>query len=257
MSESEPSSPGAGIGGVVASKTRRSNAAVSELALIASNAAPLFGVFVLHWAVFPILLIYWCENVIVGALNVVKMALADPEEPFFWFVKVALIPFFCFHYGIFALVHGVFVFTLFGPPEFKHTQWPTLPIALHVIRDTGVGFAVLSIAASHVVSLVWNFLIKGECRRITPVELMSAPYARVVVLHIAIIGGGFLVQAMGAPQFAIVALVMAKTAIDLGAHRRERAKLSPGDQKAEMKAAFATVLQAFKAARSQTPKEPT
>jgi hypothetical protein len=46
----------------------------------------------------------------------------------------------------------------------------------------------------------------------------------VVVLHLTVLLGGFLVMALGAPVAAIVLLVGIKTAIDLGAHLRERVK---------------------------------
>lgn len=199
-------------------------AAVSDIALIASNAVPLFGVLVAHWAVFPIILLYWCENVVIGAMNVVKMGIAYPQQPVLWLVKVFLIPFFCVHYGLFTGVHGVFVFSLFGGPHYSHVSWPTMPIVLSAIRDAGIGWAIISLVGSHLVSFVWNFLIGGEFRRVLPIQLMSQPYARVVVLHVTLIFGGIAVMAIGAPVAALAVLVVVKTAVDLAAHRRERRK---------------------------------
>lgn len=200
-------------------------AAISDIALIASNCVPLFGVLVLHWQVFPIILLYWCENVVVGVFNVLKMAAAMPQTSAFWVLKVFLIPFFCFHYGMFTGVHGVFVFTLFGGTQVRHSgSWPTPAIVQAAIAQTGIGLAVAALAASHFVSFVWNYLLGGECRRVSPPELMAQPYSRVFVLHFTIIIGGILTQAMGAPVGALLVMIAVKTTIDLSAHRKERAK---------------------------------
>jgi hypothetical protein len=51
---------------------------------------------------------------------------------------------------------------------------------------------------------------------------MAAPYARVVILHVTIILGAFVVAFLGAPIGALIVLVALKTAFDLGLHLRER-----------------------------------
>ena len=50
---------------------------------------------------------------------------------------------------------------------------------------------------------------------------MGKPYGRVVVLHLTILFGGFGVQALGSPLWALLLLVVLKTGIDLAAHVRE------------------------------------
>src|SRR5262249_13770895 len=91
---------------------------ISTAALVVANATPLFCVLVLHWQVFPLLLLYWLENVVVGIFNVLRMAVADPHDPGSWIGKLFMIPFFCVHYGMFCFVHGIFVFALFGGAKF-------------------------------------------------------------------------------------------------------------------------------------------
>jgi hypothetical protein len=56
---------------------------------------------------------------------------------------------------------------------------------------------------------------------------MGQPYARVVVLHLTIIGGGFLVMALGAPVLGLLLLVVLKIGVDLAAHLREHSILQP------------------------------
>jgi uncharacterized protein DUF6498 len=74
-------------------------------------------------------------------------------------------------------------------------------------------------------SFFHNYLARGEYQRVLLPQLMFQPYGRNVVLHLTVLLGGFLVMALGSPVVAIVLLVGLKTAIDLGAHLKERVKL--------------------------------
>jgi Family of unknown function (DUF6498) len=198
---------------------------LSAIVLIGANAVPLLGVTFLGWTVFSILLLYWSENVVIGAFNILRMAVAEPRDVVSDASKLLLIPFFTVHYGMFTFVHGIFVLTLFGPPGTGgHGTSPASLLA--AVRTAGIGYGVLAIALSHGFSFVHNFLMSGEYRRTPPAVLMVQPYARVVVLHITILAGGFLAQAAGAPVAALAVLIVLKTAIDLRAHLAERRKLA-------------------------------
>jgi hypothetical protein len=194
------------------------------LVLIAANAVPLLGVLGSHWTVFSVILLYWCENVIIGAFNVLRMLCANPRSLATDAGKLAVIPFFIFHYGMFTTVHGIFVLALFGPHT-ALTGFPGPATFLAAIRAAGIWPAALVIAVSHGFSFVHNYLMSGEYRNAALQRLMAQPYARVIVLHIAILAGGFAAQAMGQPVIALVILIVLKTAIDLKAHLAERKKL--------------------------------
>jgi uncharacterized membrane protein AbrB (regulator of aidB expression) len=56
---------------------------------------------------------------------------------------------------------------------------------------------------------------------------MFRPYGRVMVLHVVILLGGFLVQLLGSPAPALALLVLLKTGLDLGAHLREHQPAAP------------------------------
>jgi hypothetical protein len=58
---------------------------------------------------------------------------------------------------------------------------------------------VLALFVSHGVSFVQNYLLKGEYAAARPEKLMGSPYGRIVVMHIAILAGGFLTMAIGSP----------------------------------------------------------
>jgi len=227
----------------------------SVLALIAANVFPLLGVFLFHWEVFPLLLLFWCENVIVGFFNVLKFLFAMPGEGRAWRipvevgsgvttrkidivatrekplkllkVKLLLVVFFCVHYGMFTFIHGVFVVGLFGGYFRAGTPFPGPDVMLDLVNKNHLTWAVLGLFASHAVSFAYNYLGHGEYRRADLKLLMAQPYGRIAVLHLTILGGGFLMAALRSPVVGLALLVVLKIILDLRAHLRERAKFAP------------------------------
>jgi hypothetical protein len=204
----------------------------SALVLILANLGPVYGVLVLGWKVFPIIFLFWLENLIVGGLNVFRMLLADPRNTTFWFVKIFLIPFFCVHFGLFTFVHGVFVIGLFGGMFRTGAPFPDSDIVIGFIRQYQLGWAIIGLASSHIISFVVNYVGEGEYLKANPMNLMQQPYGRVVVLHITILVGGFLVMILQSPIVGLLLLVVLKTGLDLRSHLREhRAEIPPAATK--------------------------
>jgi hypothetical protein len=123
--------------------------------------------------------------------------------------KIPLIAFFLAHYGIFMTVHGVFLYSFFGIPRLPVIQWLSTTLLLFT---------------SHGVSYLVYFLGRGEYRAISPSQQMARPYGRIVVMHLTIILGGVLLQALKAPAIVLVLLVGLKIAVDLVAHVRSHAR---------------------------------
>jgi hypothetical protein len=187
-------------------------------ALIGANLVPVFGVFLLDWAVFPLVLLFWLENVIVGVLNVLRILTAQPKDDLERVGKFVMAPFFAVHYGGFTTVHGVFVFALFA----RGAPWA------ETIRQTGgILWAAAALLLSHALSFATNWLGAGEYRNADLKALMFQPYARVVVLHLTIIFGGMLLMSLGSPRPGLLLLVALKIGVDLAAHLKERARLQP------------------------------
>ena len=120
-----------------------------------------------------------------------------------------MIPFFVVHYGMFWLVHGIFVLTLptfvpFGGDADADDRGARTS---GTWRSSGIGLFI-----SHGVSYVFNFIRGGEYRRMTATALMFAPYQRVVILHLTIIFGAFAVIMLGAQLCPLLILVALKTA---------------------------------------------
>jgi hypothetical protein len=189
----------------------------SVIVLIIANAVPLFGVLFLGWKVFPILLLFWMENVIVGLFNVIKMLLASPGDTAQQAAKIFMIPFFCVHYGLFTLVHGIFVFVLFGGTAFQDIS-PSLDTLPQIVRDYQLIWGILALLISHGASFAINYIGKGEYKTTNLGQLMAQPYGRVVILHLTILFGGFLVMALGSPIAGLLLLVVLKMGIDIAAH---------------------------------------
>jgi len=78
---------------------------------------------------------------------------------------------------------------------------------------------------SHAFSFFHNYVAGGEYLRISLQQLMAQPYARVVVLHVAVLFGGWVILALGSPVGALIILIALKTSLDLRAHLAERRKL--------------------------------
>ena len=200
------------------------------IALVLANLIPLAGVLFLGWSVWQILIIYWLENGIVGLFNVLKMLRAEgpyEESTSAWKIngrspkgesRGELIPFFCMHYGIFWVVHGVFVLTL---PLFAASDTGD-ESSLGTTPDPGVLIvAVIALFISHGVSYVFNFIGGGEYKRVSPAAQMFKPYGRLVVMHVTIIIGAMAISITGAAIAALVVLVLLKIAMDVGLHLAE------------------------------------
>lgn len=237
------------------SATSSASSPLAIVALIASNLIPVVGVIFFGWDLLAILLLYWAENGVIGVFTLLKM-LTAAREGFIASLpsKLFIMPFFTVHYGMFWSVHGIFVMTLFGSESLLQAdctrqggsfscQMPEvamsvsnggasgllgfLPLHGLVVQgwlEAGVGIALLGLIISHGVSFISNYLWQGEFLRAHASALMFQPYGRVVILHITILLGGFLVMALGQPIMALLLLVTLKTGVDIAAHLREHKK---------------------------------
>ena len=204
------------------------------IALLATNALPLVGVLFFEWDAFLIVLLYWAENVAVGFYNVLKMAMVKVNHPAEHLGKLVQILFFIIHYSGFTGIHGVFVLAMFdkeGDVFGKGPHWPCFLAFVQILFNTiahawrtipvNARWVIAAMFVSHGISFCYNYLYKGEYAKQNGGELMSHPYTRVVVMHIAIIAGGFLTAAFGSPVGLLVMLVIIKTVIDVALHKRQ------------------------------------
>ncbi len=210
----------------------------SVAALILANLVPLAGVLWMGWEVGDVVLLYWIENLIVGVFNVLRILAVRIRDPAAWLGKLVLIPFFAVHYGGFAAVHGVLLTAMFRG---QGSEIPGLllganidsPITLvpvliwgtlvNALSQRTLAYGAITLIVSHGVSFLVNYLGAGEYRSATLQELMTGPYRRVILLHLVIIGSGFLLLLTGSPTAGLVLMVLMKIGFDVAAHRKEHA----------------------------------
>ena len=158
--------------------------------------------------------------------------------------RAGLAIFFLVHYGFFWLGHGIFVLfalptffnmrtggcdgTIFPDPgEFPNTVGGVTTVIGECASSFGEiawGSVLIGAAAlflSHGVSFLLNYIGNGEYERTSAPRQMTAAYGRVIVLHLTIIFGAFVIAAVGSPIGLLLLLVGLKTVFDLALHRRE------------------------------------
>lgn len=220
---------------------------------LVGNAILLVGVLAWRWPSGNVLALFWVENVLLGVLTVAMILSArgtdaEPAE-----VRVTgatksrtgpvpLALFFCFHYGLFSLVHLMFVAVLAGQMGLE-------------LSMVAFGVPVILIAFRYLGEFINHWVLAKGRDRVGPSKAMGTPYPRLIVLHLVTIlawgimlgsGGLFgasghdsdhpLVQGLRAlginlewPVVVVLLLVVAKTLLDAGvsfmpaAGRRTRA----------------------------------
>ncbi len=180
------------------------------LLLVLANFVPLFGALFWGWSILEIVAVYWAENLVIGGFTLLRILAARPHDAIrgHFIGNLFTGAFFTVHYGIFCLVHGVFVFSLLGDGKTGKA-----------VFQGGFLWALLALVLSHGVSFVRGYLLAGDWRGTTAQTQMFAPYPRIVVLHLTILLGAFAVQALGSPVWMLVILVVGKTLLDLALHR--------------------------------------
>lgn len=193
---------------------------ISIISLILGNIVPLFGVLFLDWSPFLVVFSYWSENIVIGFYNVLKMRQASlpmPSDsppimvnipwwkgPRYTRSKRAFILSFIAIYGIFTLVHGGIIWSIFDSQT------------LSVVSVLAVMFPLF---VGHGISYLRNFIGKGEYLKVTPAFFMLQPFQRVILMHVTVLVGGFVAEVFSSALPMLVVLVFLKIFVDLLTHR--------------------------------------
>jgi hypothetical protein len=238
-----------GVIGRAVDAYRVNSSAIAVVLLIITNLIPLAGVLWLGWDLLLILALYWAENGVVGVINVLKILMAQgtgtANAPFSRLTingrpaanlsRVGTAGFFTMHYGLFWVVHGLFVFTFvpamagaqfYGPDGVPIGEPMDVPLATLDVPLLVAG--VVGLAISHGVSFWTNYLGRGEYRTLSPAQLMTQPYSRLVIMHVTIVAGAFVSIFLGTPLGSLLVLVVLKTALDLAFHLRQHRDVLAG-----------------------------
>ena len=196
--------------------------------LIAANLVPLAGVLLWDWDVFLVLLLFWCENVIIGIFGIARMIVAGETDSAAESLFRPL--FFLVHYGLFMFGHFMVLFSLYSDYVEGLDRSAVPADYYNLLLEKGNWIALAALFISHGWSFVENYMGKREHERLTPSEAMSLPYRRMVITHVALIFGGFLLARTGQPLVGLILLVLLKIVMDVRFHQREHARLQETGQ---------------------------
>lgn len=194
----------------------------SQYLLIIVNLIPLYGVWFEGWNASEIFLVYCLETVIIGIVNVFKMAFVtifvrqkdvwenngSSTMQSGWFFII----FFIVHYGLFVFVQTQIFFRVSdlvadGSLLMTYSRIPEL-LGYH-------GKLLLAIfIAYYTLDNILDFFLSGKYKTISTGRLMFEPYMRIFVQQFVVILGSMFLQFGGGKAFILI-FVIAKIFFEL------------------------------------------
>jgi len=212
---------------------------VTSIVLTIANLLVLLEVLRHEWGCFAILLVYWCEALIIGGYNVLRMLVVGVfgERPLGTretvgvgvgsriLATVLVTGFFAYKFGLFSLFVGAFVVAM---PAFGAAAGSGGMRVLHGLSAAapGVAIATAGLFVSHGVSFIRHFLVGREYERTNLFGLILRPYLRMALVGAVLLAGVVLVALvprLGSATVFSVVIVLAKLGADLFSHRLEHA----------------------------------
>lgn len=209
--------------------------------LVAANLVLVVGVASWGWRVQEVVFLYWMENLVIGAWNVLRILCAvpaglglmarqgiGPSATGLFFAKLFSAAFFVLHFGLFCYVHGEFLAAMIDLSNGVRMPgfYPLGPVLAATLRDPHSLAAIAALAVSHGYSFFRNYLGRGEYRNVEMAALMKRPYQRIVVTHLFIMAGAAAMFALQSPLAVIIVFVVVKIAVDVYSHLSEHRALA-------------------------------
>jgi hypothetical protein len=195
---------------------------VSDLLLIVVNLIPLYCVWFEGWNASEVFLVYCLETVIIGLVNVFKMACVT------LFVKKTavwqnggsstmmsgwfFILFFIMHYGFFVFVQTQIFFNVSGliPNGSFFMNYKKIP---ELLGYNGK-IMLLIFSAYYTLQTFFDFFMTGTYKTISMGRLMFEPYIRIFVQQFVVILGSIFLS-FGAGKIFILIFVITKIFFEL------------------------------------------
>lgn len=190
--------------------------------LIIVNLIPLYGVWFEDWNASQIFLVYCLETVIIGIINVLKMACVtlfvrkkDTWEnggsstmQSGWF----FIFFFIVHYGFFVFIQTQLFFSVSGliPDGSFIKNYSKIP---GLLGDNGK-LMLLIFVAYYTLQNIFDFFLSGNYKTISMGRLMFEPYMRIFIQQFVVILGS-LFLGFGADKIFILIFIIIKIFFEL------------------------------------------
>lgn len=189
---------------------------ISDFLLIVVNLIPLYGVWFEGWDAKQVFLVYCMETVIVGVINVIKMACVTifvrPTDVWENGGSTSMqsgwlfIFFFMVHYGFFVFVQTQIFFgvTNMVPDGSFIARYSQIPQLL----GTNGRLLLLIFIAYYTVQNVYSFFSSGTYKTISMGRLMFEPYLRIFVQQFVVILGSMFLVFGGGKIFILVFVVV-------------------------------------------------
>ncbi len=212
----------------------------SSWSLLASNVLTIGFGLMEGVSLLALMWVYWCQSVTIGAFNVLKILGSEggvgelrvngQKVPSLGGLgKLLFAGFFAVHYGLFHFVYAIFlgIGTLFGEGGVEGF----LGTSPRPVDFSFVALAALLFFGNHFYSFLAN---RAADRKKTASELMMAPYARIVPMHLTIIFGSMLMMFGGVGQtLAYLLFGGLKTLADLSLHVGEHSQAGLAHNKSQ------------------------
>lgn len=181
---------------------------------LAVDLLPVYGVIAWGWGAAPLVLLYWMENIVIGAMTIPRIVISGASYGGLGLLAgVGLSAFFVFHYGLFCMVHGTFLIA-FASIAMSPEAMSSMPMMdllgmfqFSFASGLHVAWILYVIAGFQVVVFFWEFVIKGEWKNTNPMAEMFAPYGRIILLHFAIFAGAGALFLLGEPMIGVLGLI--------------------------------------------------
>jgi hypothetical protein len=184
------------------------------LAIVGANVVTLVMAVALDWRLPSLLWPYWLQSVVIGVFSGARiLALRNFSTAYFMIngrpveptsrTRTHTAAFFALHYGMFHFGYAVFLLVL-ATPRLMDLPWYTVAL---------VGF-VLGHQRSY-----REHVERDLAGRPNIGVLVFLPYARVVPMHLVVVGGAL--WAESASMLVVAAFVVMKTGADLAMHAAE------------------------------------
>ena len=185
----------------------------SVILLLLANLIPIYGVLAYGWDIGQIMILYWAETGIIVLYNVFKAMAKSPILGFFTSLFTLA------HSGGFMAVHFLFIWILFvkgvgQAGDFSKTELSEVWLYLQSLWP-----ALLALTISHGFSFKHNFLDRYENSN-QPFNQDKGLYSRIIMMHLTIIFGGFLVMLLGHAIYALLLLIVMKIWVDVASHMK-------------------------------------
>lgn len=197
-------------------------------AILGVDLFPIIAVLTLGWGAAALVFLYWLENIIIGVVTLARMTASSLNFGLSGLAGMAFLgPFFAVHYGGFCFVHGQFVNLFAGVSGQGRTDFfgPIGLVENALASGAHMPIFIGAIIALQAFLFVRDFIWRGEYRETNLVEEMSAPYARIVVLHIGIFAGAAALAAIGEPMIGILGLIILRAVWGVFLTTRRRMRL--------------------------------